>query len=147
MHISNKCSIAIHCLIFISEFGEENRVTSELLSLSCGCNPVTIRNVMSALKKEGIIDVKPGTGGAKIAAPLEDVSLYRVCASVDPKAIEDMIGIHSTPSQFCPVGKNIKGVLNETYGVLKEDVVTSMKKISVAQILDDYHRALKENKQ
>lgn len=30
MHISNKCSIAVHCLIFIYEYGEEKKVTSEL---------------------------------------------------------------------------------------------------------------------
>ena len=40
MHISNKCSIAVHCLIFIFEYGTEKKVTSELLSLSTGCNPV-----------------------------------------------------------------------------------------------------------
>ena len=56
MHISNKCSIAVHCLIFIFEYGTEKKVTSELLSLSTGCNPVTIRNILSALKKDGIID-------------------------------------------------------------------------------------------
>ena len=46
MHVSNKCSIAIHCLIFIHEYGTENKVTSELLSLSTGCNPVTIRGIL-----------------------------------------------------------------------------------------------------
>lgn len=52
MHISAKCSIAIHCLIFIYEYGDNKRVTSELLALSTGCNPVTIRNIVSALKKK-----------------------------------------------------------------------------------------------
>ena len=64
MHVSNKCSIAIHCLIFIHEYGAENKVTSELLSLSTGCNPVTIRVILSALKKGGVLYVKSGTGGA-----------------------------------------------------------------------------------
>ena len=63
MHISNKCSIAVHCLVFLSEYGEREKVTSELLSCSTGCNPVTIRNILSALKKDEIITVKPGTGG------------------------------------------------------------------------------------
>lgn len=69
MHISMKCSIAIHCLIFINEYGESKRVTSELLSLSTGCNPVTIRNIISALKKEGILSVKFGTGGTTLHCP------------------------------------------------------------------------------
>ena len=66
MHISNKCSIAVHCLVFLSEYGEREKVTSELLSCSTGCNPVTIRNILSALKKDEIITVKPGTGGAAL---------------------------------------------------------------------------------
>ena len=48
-------------------------MTSELLSLSSGSNPVTIRNILSALKKDGVISVKFGTGGATI----EDVRLFR----------------------------------------------------------------------
>ena len=72
MHISNKCSIAVHCLVFLSEYGEREKVTSELLSCSTGCNPVTIRNILSALKKDEIITVKPGTGGAALALPPEN---------------------------------------------------------------------------
>lgn len=51
MHISTKCSVAIHCLIFIYEYGENKKVTSDILSLSTGSNPVTIRNILSSLKK------------------------------------------------------------------------------------------------
>lgn len=143
MHISNKCSIAVHCLIFIYEYGEEKKVTSELLSLSTGCNPVTIRNIISAMKKNGILDVKFGTGGTTLAIPIHDISLYRICMAVDPKAIDKMISIHSTPSPFCPVGKNIKGVLNKTYDILKEDMISSMKSITMENILNDYHKILK----
>ena len=146
MHISNKCSIAVHCLIFISEYGEENKVTSELLSLSTGCNPVTIRNIISAMKKDGIIDVKFGTGGARLAVPMQDISLYRICAAVDPKAIDKMISVHSSPSPFCPVGRNIGDVLDRTYGTLKDDLISSMKSITMEQILNDYHTILESGK-
>ena len=142
MHISHKCSIAVHCLIFINEYGEENKVTSELLSLSTGCNPVTIRNILSAMKKDGIIDIKFGTGGATLAVPIQDISLYRVCAALDPKAIEKMISVHPAPSPFCPVGRNIEEVLDQTYKILKEDLVSSMKLITMEKIVKDYHAIL-----
>ena len=145
MHISNKCSIAVHCLIFIYEYGEDKKVTSELLSLSTGCNPVTIRNIVSALKKDGIIDVKFGTGGAKLAVPIQDISLYRICAAVDPKAIDNMIGVHSTPSPFCPVGRNIGSVLDRTYDTIKEDFISSMKSITMERIVNEYHSLLNSN--
>ena len=146
MHISAKCSIAVHCLIFINEYGEENKVTSELLSLSTGCNPVTIRNIISAMKKDGIIDVKFGTGGAKLAVPMQNISLYRICAAVDPKAIDKMISVHSSPSPFCPVGRNIGAVLERTYDTLKDDLVSSMKSITMEKIVKDYHTILEMGK-
>ena len=142
MHISNKCSIAVNCLIVINEYGEDKKVTSELLSLSTGCNPVTIRNIVSAMKKDGIIEVKFGTGGATLAVPLQDISLYRICSAVDPKAIEKMIGIHSTPSPFCPVGRNIGSVLDRTYDILKEDIISSMRSVTMEKIVNDYHGIL-----
>lgn len=145
MHISNKCSIAVHCLIFINEYGNEKKVTSELLSLSTGCNPVTIRNIISALKKDGIIDVKSGTGGATLAVPLQNISLYRICSSVDPQAIDKMISVHSTPSPFCPVGRNIGNVLDRTYDTLRENLMSSMKSITMDKIVTDYHSILESD--
>ena len=144
MHISNKCSIALHCLLFIHEYGGAKKVTSELLALSTGCNPVTIRNLISAMRKDGIIDVKSGTGGATIAVPLREITLYRVCAAVDPEALDKMIGIHAAPSPFCPVGRNIRGVLDQTYGALRADMIESMQSITLEKLVADYHAALEK---
>lgn len=139
MHISNKSSIAIHCLIFLNEYGSTQKVTSELLALSTGCNPVTIRNIISRLSKAGMIEVKFGTGGARIAVPLSEISLYRICSAVDPDALDKMIGIHGTPSPFCPVGKNIKPILKNTYDTVRQDMIESMKKITLDQLVADFH--------
>ena len=144
MHISNKTSIAIHCLIFINEYGDQTKVTSELLGLSSGCNPVTIRNIISCLNKDGIIDVKFGTGGAKIVVPLNEISLYRVCNVVDPDALDKMIGIHTKPSPLCPVGKNINGILSKAYDKVKQDMVESMKQITLDTMVDDFHVKIKD---
>lgn len=145
MHISNKCSIAIHCLIFINEYGADRKVTSELLALSSGCNPVTIRNILSALKKGGIIDVRFGTGGASIELPLSEISLYRICMAVEPDFIEKLVGIHTSPSCFCPVGRNIRHVLSSTYDTLQNDLISSMEKITLQMMVDDYHHALQSD--
>jgi len=139
MHISNKCSIAIHCLVFIHEYGAEQKVTSQLLSLSTGCNPVTIRNIVSSLKKAGIVAVRFGTGGAVIAMPLQEITLYRICMAVEPDAIEKLMGIHSSPSHLCPVGKKINHVLSDTYRKLQNDMIHSMKTITMKNVIDEYH--------
>ena len=79
MHISTKCSIAIHCLVFIYEYGEKAKVTSELLSRSSGINPVTIRNILSSLKKSGIILVRrSGTICEKVWRALRSKTLFLI---------------------------------------------------------------------
>ncbi len=139
MHISTKCSIAVHCLIFISEYGKTRKVTSKLLSLSTGSNPVTIRNIISSLKKEGILSVKSGTGGATLNCLLEEITLYRICHALEPDFLGKLIGIHAAPSPLCPVGKNIHRVLDISYTDIREDLRNSLQNISMKEILENYH--------
>lgn len=86
------------------------------------------------------------TGGTTLAVPMKDISLYRICAAVDPKAIDKMISVHSSPSPFCPVGRNIKAVLDQTYNTLKDDLIASMKSITMEKIVNDYHAILESDK-
>ena len=139
MHISTKCSVAIHCLIFIYEYGEKKKVTSELLSLSTGSNPVTIRNILSALKKDGVISVKFGTGGATLNCPLEEITIHRICKAIEPDFISKLFGVHSFPSPLCPVGKNIHNVLNCSYQKIQNDLCDSLDRITLKDLVTDYH--------
>lgn len=138
MHISNKCSIAIHCLVYIHEFSSNHKITSERLALSTGSNPVTVRSILSALKKAGIIVTHAGVGGTAIRCPAEEVTLYRICCAVEPKAIFKLMGIHKTATPFDPVSKNIRAVLAGPYGILQNDVAESMKRITLQQFIDAY---------
>lgn len=142
MHISSKCSVAIHCLIFIHEYGESKRVTSKLLALSTGCNPVTIRNIVSALRKEGILSVKFGTGGATLNCTLKEINLYRIYMAVEPDALDKLIGIHAMPSPICPVGKNIHAVLETPYEKIRNDLKDSLQSVTMEEIIDGYHQQL-----
>ena len=139
MHISTKCSVAIHCLIFIYEYGEKKKVTSKLLSLSTGSNSVTIRNILSSLKKDGIISVKFGTGGATLNCPLDEITIYRICKAIEPDFITKLFGIHSLPSSLCPIGKNIHNVLNCSYQKIQNDLCDSLKTITLKDLVTDYH--------
>lgn len=140
MHLSTKYSIAVHCLIFIYEYGKDKRVTSELLALSTGSNPVTIRNIISSLKKEGIISVKFGTGGAAINCPLKEISLYRIYSAVEPDFLSKLIGVHPAPSPFCPVGRNIHKVLDASYEKIRGDLCRSLQSVTLDDIVNKYHQ-------
>lgn len=142
MHISTKLSVAIHCLILISEFGDEIKLTSEMMATSTGCNPVIIRNIISALKKAGIVSVKSGTGGATLNCSPKDIDLYKVCMAIEPNALKKLIGIHSMPSPLCPVGKNINAVLNSSYEQVQTDLKNSLESITLDSIIAKYHKEL-----
>ena len=129
MHISTKCSVAVHCLIFVFEYGETQKVTSDLLSLSTGINPVTIRKIISSLKKDGIIYVKFGTGGATLNCPPNEITLYRICKAIEPDFASKLIGLHPLPSPLCPIGKNIHNVLSCSYQKVRNDLCESLKNI------------------
>ncbi len=145
MHVSTKCSVAIHCLVFICEYGDATKVTSELLSMSTGTNSVTIRNILSALRKDGILSIKFGTGGAKLNCPLGEITLYRICRAIEPDFIDKLIGIHALPSPFCPVGRNIRGVLDRSYQRVREDLCRSLQSITMEDVVADYRRLSQEN--
>lgn len=143
MHISTKCSVAIHCLIFIQEYGEKAKVTSKLLSRSSGINAVTIRNILSALKRDGIISVRYGTGGARMNCPLGEISLYRLCRALEPDFLSKLIGLHPAPSDSCPVGRNIYPVLDRSYGRIRNDLKASLESITLEQVMADYQECLR----
>ena len=140
MHISTKCSVALHCLIFIHEYGGKAKVTSELLSRSTGINAVTIRYMLSALKKDGILSVKAGTGGATLQCPPREVSLYRICAALEPDFLAKLIGVHPSPAALCQVGNSIHEVLDRSYQKIRDDLQHSLERITLDQVLSDYHQ-------
>lgn len=140
MHISTKCSVAIHCLVFIFEYGGKAKVTSELLSRSTGVNPVTIRNILSALRKDGILSIKPGSGGAMLQCSPQEISLYRICKVLEPQFLSKLIGVHPSPAELCPVGRNIHDVLDLSYQKVQRDLRVSLEQITLDQIISDYHR-------
>ena len=92
MQISMKCSVAVHCLIFIHEANGIAKVTSNLLAQSTGCNPVVIRNVISGLKKAGLITVPRGTGGAQLSAEPSEITLYQIYSALEPDGLSELIG-------------------------------------------------------
>lgn len=137
MQISMKCSVAVHCLLFIWEARNKVRVTSTLLAQSTGCNPVVIRNILSALKKAGLITVARGQGGAELCREPEQITLYEIYTALEPKGITSLIGIHSCDGRACPVARNIRRVLQRPYRQIEEAVAATMKTINLASMIED----------
>ena len=139
MQLSMKCSIAVHCLIFIHEVDGMTKVTSELLSKSTGCNPAAIRSILGALQRAGLIAIARGVGGAHLAIDPAQLTLWDVYRALEPDGLDHLIGLHPAPSPYCPVGRNIGAVLQEPYRQVGQAVQRQMQQITLAQMLEQYH--------
>lgn len=138
MQISTKCSIAVHCLIFIHEAEGVAKVTSGLLAESTGCNPVTIRGIMSSLKKAGLITSPRGTGGAKLCADPSQITLYQIYSALEPNGVSSLIGIHPCSERPCPIAKSIRRVLRTPYLKIENAVTQAMQDITLQSMIDDF---------
>lgn len=145
MQISIKCSVAVHCLIFIHEAKGIAKVTSTLLSESTGSNPVVIRNILSALKKAGIITVRRGTGGAELCDDPSRITLYQIYSALEPNGVSSMMGIHSCQERPCPVAQNIRKVLQGPYQKIEDAVQKAMESITLQSMIDDFHGLVRKD--
>ena len=145
MQISIKCSVAVHCLIFIHEAKGIAKVTSNLLAQSTGSNPVVIRNILSALKKAGLITVPRGTGGAELCADPSQITLYQIYSALEPEGVTSIIGIHPCEGRSCPVAQNIRKVLQIPYRKIEDAVQKTMESITLQSMIDDFQRMTRQS--
>lgn len=145
MQISIKCSVAVHCLIFIHEAKGIAKVTSNLLAESTGSNPVVIRNILSALKKARLITVPRGTGGAELCADPSQITLYQIYSALEPDGVTSIIGIHPCDGRPCPVAQNIRKVLEPPYHKIEDAVKDAMEGITLQSMIDDFHGIVQQS--
>ena len=113
MQMTSRFTAAVHILTCIDFFGSERRVTSDFLADSTGLNAVIVRNILSQLREAGIVTTRQGSGGANLAKPLEQISLYDIYKAVDCVDENGLFHFHENPNAKCPVGRNIhKGMEN-----------------------------------
>ena len=139
MRLNTKCSIALHCLVFISEYQHKNKVTSELLAKSTGCNSAAIRSILNSLQKAHIISVVRGIGGAYLNVDTDKLTVWDVYQAIEPNGLEHLIGFHPNPSNDCPIGKHIQSTLKNSYQEIGEAVRKAMEEITLEKVICYYH--------
>lgn len=115
-------------------------MTSTLLAQSTGCNPVVIRNILSALKKAGMISVARGPGGAELLKEPSEITLYMIYDAMEPEGLSSLIGIHSCEDRKCPVAKNIRFVLQDPYQKIEDSIRQTMEGITLESMIEEFHK-------
>ena len=142
MQITSRFTIAVHALAYIKLFQDETRVTSNVLAASIQANPVIIRTVLSKLKEAGMIDARQGSGGSRLAKPLEDISFYDIYKAVDTVDETGLFHFHENPHPQCIVGGNIHAALDDKLQRVQDAMEAELKKISMADVMSDLEKEI-----
>jgi len=141
MQITSRFTIGIHTMLCIAHFSSTKKVTSEFLSKSTNANPVIIRRILGQLKKAKLIDVKAGVGGSYLLKDPKDITLLDIFKAVGAKE-EQLFSFHSNPDCKCPIGKNIRSILNDHLVDIENAMLNQMKKTTLSELLKETQQYL-----
>ena len=115
-------------------------LTSEKIAESVQTNPAYIRQLMSALRKGGLLISVKGHPRPALAREPEAITLldaYRAVEGDKPILHQDT---HTNPA--CGVGVNIQLVLADCYREVQQSAEEKMRQITLAEILARYYQKL-----
>ena len=144
MQITSKFTAAVHILTCIEVFGGEMRVTSDFLSGSTGVNAVIVRNVLGQLREAGIVETRQGSGGAHIANPTGEITLYDIYRAIECTDDTGLFRFHENPNAKCPVGRNIHKVMDSRLEAAQAALENELKLTTLAEIVSDTQKIIEE---
>ena len=144
MQITSKFTAAVHILTCIEVFGGEMRGTSDFLSGSTGVNAVIVRNVLGQLREAGIVETRQGSGGAHIAKPTGEITLYDIYRAVECTDDTGLFRFHENPNAKCPVGRNIHKVMDSRLEAAQAALENELKLTTLAEIVSDTQKIIEE---
>ena len=134
---STKLSDAVHVLAFLA-LHPGAALTSERIAESVQTNPAYIRQLMSALRKAGLLASVKGHPRASLAREPGGISLldvYRAIEGDKPILHQDT---HTNPD--CGVGVNIQLALRDYYDEVQSAAEDRMSAITLQDIIDTYRQ-------
>jgi DNA-binding IscR family transcriptional regulator len=130
--ISSRFSIAVHILSLIAISSKD--CTGDFIAGSVNTNPVIIRRIMGMLKKAGLVDIRPGVGGASLLKDRDQITLLDVYRAVE--VIEDgqLFNFHDDPNPQCPVGRNIEAALRSEMKDAQSAMEQRLAQVNLSQL-------------
>lgn len=137
MQITNKFTIGVHIICAVEYFRKDREVTSSLLSLSTGANPVTVRTVISELREAGLLDISQGKTGIGLKKDINNISMLDVFNAVDGLDEDGLFHFHDNPNINCPVGRNIHKAMDDKLMKIQDSMNSQMAKIKIGDVYND----------
>lgn len=139
MKYSTKLSDTIHLLSFLC-LREGKKMTSARIAESVKTNPAYIRQLMSALKKAGLISTVQGQAQAALTRSAEQITMLDIYRAVEGDKPLLHLDIHTNPE--CGVGVNIQLAAGDFYREVQEAAEKKMQEISLQDIIDRFYERI-----
>ncbi len=137
MRINTKFPVAVHMMTLISYIQRMDKTaTSEILARSVGTNPVVIRQLMSMLRKSGLIETRNGASGIYLVKKEEDTTLLDIYKAVQNDVKTTLFDFHANPNPACFVGGNIKEAMEKPLYEAQLAMEQSLAGYSLQDIID-----------
>lgn len=135
MKYSTKLSDAIHVLVMITLNPLEN-LTSTRIAESIHTNPAFVRQIMSALRKAGLITSISGHAKPAVSKSPSLITLYEIYKAIEGEKPLLHLDTHTNPE--CGVGVHIQLSLKEYYEEIQRTAEEKMKTITLQDIIDTF---------
>jgi DNA-binding IscR family transcriptional regulator len=121
----------------ITTLNKDGVSSSDFLAGSVNTNPTLIRKIIGMLKKAGLVEVKPGIAGAKLAKELSSITLLDVYKAVDVVQEKELFSVHENPHPDCPVGRNIQDSINPILSAAQLAIEKVLGNVTIEDIVQD----------
>ena len=137
MRINTRFPVAVHMMVLISFLQKmEKTATSEILAKSVGTNPVVIRQLMSMLRRAGLIETRNGVSGITLSKEDEEITLLDIYKAVQQDAEASLFDFHANPNPNCFVGENIREAMEKPLAEAQMAMEQSLAGYSLKDIAD-----------
>lgn len=132
--MNSQFAVAVHALTALA-VSEGQRVTSEQIAESVRTNPSFIRRVLKSLREAGLVTSQPGVKGGLALGQEADVLTLRMVYEVMEQPA--LFPLHTNTNPACPVGNNIKPVLERRFGEAEQALLASLSDMTIADVAQD----------
>lgn len=135
MKYSTKLSDSVHTLVLIA-VNPLDDLSSNAIANSIHTNPAYIRQIMSLLRKAGLITSTTGHAKPTLAREPADITLLDIYLAIEGTKPLLHLDTHTNPE--CGIGINIQYSLQEYYDAVQNAANREMQRITLQNIIDTY---------
>ncbi|MEN7549574.1 Rrf2 family transcriptional regulator [Rapidithrix thailandica] len=132
----SKFAISVHILTLLTSVKEE-WLSSEYIAGSLNMNPVLVRNELSNLKKNQLVESKEGKGGGvRLAKAANKITLGDIFTAIKKNHIFGLA--KNEPNPKCPVGNQINRHLTDLFAEVDQVVEEQLHAVSLGDFQERF---------